>query len=221
MKIQLWGTLVGIIFTGSLLQAQEQFGGKAMTTVMDKLMPVRDYAVSMVLEMGGRVMTIDQAQAGLKTRMEYMEEKLGMKVIAIRVQEEENGVGVGYLLMPELKMHLRTPIQKDFFTKIDDDKLNIKVEELGKESVGEQLYDKRRVTFIDDGKLRSILVWISPDLKNMPIKIMIDDSDGGGIITYTNYDFNPSDDLFTIPEGYRLGSDSDMRQIWEQKSKNR
>ena len=203
MNTRKWMTAAVAVFAASLAQAQGAGMNALWMKVQDKLTPVHEYSATMGVEAGGRAMSSKVFKSGQKMRTEIAAE--GMQIVIIVDPETEDGKGVGYTLMPMMKMYTKLPLPPEAFTKADDDKMEVKVEELGKEDVGGQSCDKRRVTATEDGKTYTMLVWNSPAAKNMPVKIEVQDGPGGkAVITFKDYDFKkPAADLFTVPAGYQ------------------
>ncbi|MCL2105316.1 MAG: DUF4412 domain-containing protein [Kiritimatiellaeota bacterium] len=204
-----WLVTIGAVATASLLQAQGPGGmGGVWAKYQDKLTPVHEYSATMVMEVGGQAINTKMFKSGQKVRTEISMQ--GMQAITITDPDAENGKGVMYTLMPAMKTYMKMPIPADVASKADDDKTDIKIDELGKEDVDGVSCDKRRVTITVDGKAQVMTMWASPKDKNMPVKIEMV-TPAAVVIRFKDYDFKkPTDDLFKVPADYK---GSDMGQM--------
>jgi len=199
-----WSVTISAIVTAGLVQAQGMMGGgnNAWMKYQDKIMPIQDYSVTMVMEMGGQTMNTKTFQSGKKVRTEISMQ--GMQAISIIDPEADGGKGSAVTLMPMMKTYMKMPLPAEMATanKADAKEPDIKIEELGKEDVDGVSCDKRRITITADGKPQTLLVWASANAKNMPIKMEMKDP-MPIVIKYKDYDFKkPAADLFTIPADY-------------------
>jgi len=199
-----WLVAAGAIFAGSLAWAQGGMGmgGGAWMKFQDKLNPVQDYSVTMVMDMGQQAMTSKMYKLGKKMRTEMNQQ--GFQAISIVDPEADNGKGAAFTLMPMMKTYMKVPISADAAAKADDDKVDIKIDELGKEDVDGVSCAKRRATItLSNGKSLVIMLWTSPKAKDMPVKVEMTDP-VKATIRYKDYDFTkPSADLFTLPADYK------------------
>ena len=173
-----------------------------LMTYHDTLFPVQDYSVTMTMDAGGRTLENKTIKLGKKMRMEIAQSDL--QIVSIVDPEADDGKGVAYALRPTMKTYTKLPIPPGAFAsalaKAEDIKDSVKIEVRGKEDVDGVPCDKRSVTITDNDKPFTITQWTSPQNKNMPVKMTIDDM----VIRYKDYDFTkPSADLFTVPADYK------------------
>ena len=196
-----WLVTVGLVLVGSLSWAQ----GQGMVQHMDKLLPVKEYAVTMVMDTGGQPMSTKMFRLDKKMRMEITMQ--GFQMVTIIDPDADDGKGAAYALMPMMKTYTKMPAPPNAAATSDDDKVDIKTEELGKEDVDGVSCDKRRVTITDNGKTYTVTLWASPKDKDMPVKMEMAEPNKV-VIKYKDYDFaKPAADLFTLPADYKA---SDM-----------
>jgi len=178
----------------------------------DKISPVKDYSVTTVMGIRDQTVTSKMVRSGKKARMEIAMEGMGMQAITIMDPDADGGKGAMFTLMPAMKTCVKMAIPPDAAPdKPDAKEPDIKIEELGKEQVDGVACDKRRVTITPaDGKTQTMLVWLSPAAKNMPVKIEMT-APTAMIIKFKDYDFQkPSEDLFKVPADYKV---TDMAQM--------
>ena len=201
-----WWLAVGVVLAGSLAWAQGRGGMSARAAwmkVQEKLSPVQEYSVTMVMEAEGQAMTSKMFKAGKKVRMEVSMQ--GMQAITLVDPEADGGKGASYMLMPMMKTYMKTPLPPEAAAKADDDKADVKIDELGKEDVDGVSCVKRRVTVTvtTDGKAVTMTMWSSPKAKDMPVKVSMTEP-AAMTILFKDYDFTkPAADLFTIPADYK------------------
>lgn len=199
----MWVMVVAAVAAGRLSLAQMPGVNALWIRVQDKLTPVHEYSATMVVEAGNRTMSSKVFKSGRKMRTEVGME--GMQIVILVDPDAEDGKGVGYTLMPAMKMYTKLPLPPEAVVKAEDDKMEVKIEELGKEQAAGVSCDKRRVTASEGGKSYTVLVWSSADVKGMPVKLEVQDGPGGkAVITFSDYDFKkPAADLFAVPADYQ------------------
>jgi hypothetical protein len=191
-----WLVTIGAVVTASLVQAQGMMGG-VWTKYQDKIMPVQEYSVTMVMEAQGQTINSKMFQSGKKSRTEIAMQ--GMQTVAIVDLEAEGGKGSVVTLMPMMKTYMKISLPPELATAKEPD---IKIEELGKEDVDGVPCDKRHITVTVDDKPQVMTIWVSAAAKNMPVKMEVKEP-MPIVIKYKDYDFKkPADDLFTIPADY-------------------
>ena len=207
-----WSVTIGAIVTASLVQAQGLGGGMggAWMKYQDKLSPVKDYSVTMTMDMMGQAVSTKMFKSGKKTRTELNMQ--GMQAISIMDPDADGGKGAMYTLMPAMKTYMKMAFPADMVAdKPGTQEPDFKIEELGKEDVDGIACDKRRVTITAaDGKAQTLTMWASAAAKNMPIKVEMT-TPAAMVMTFKDYDFKkPADDLFAIPADYK---GTDMGQM--------
>lgn len=171
-----------------------------MAKMQEKISPVQEYSVTMVMDVAGQTVNTKMFQLGKKVRTEV--NHMGMQAITIVDPEADDGKGVVYTLMPMMKTYVKMPIPAEAASQTADDNLDFKIDELGKEDVDGVSCDKRRVTVTVDGKELSMTVWTSPKAKDMPVKMEMTEPMKSTIL-YKDYDFTkPAASLFTLPADY-------------------
>ena len=200
MKIQWWLT-IGLVLTGSLAWAQGRVMGGTVMNHMDKLLPVKDYSVTMLMDAGGQTISTKTFKLGKKMRVEIAQQ--GFQMVTLLDPDADDGKGAAYVLMPMMKTYMKQPAPPAATAPADN--VDIQTEELGKEDVDGVPCDKRRVTITDNGTTYTITLWASPKDKDMPVKMEMAEPNKV-IIRYKDYDFTkPAADLFTLPADYKAG----------------
>jgi len=184
----------------------------AWMKMQDKVSPIQDYSVTMVVDASGQAMSIKMYKLGKKVRSDIAMQ--GMQMSSIVDPEADEGKGVSYTLMHAMKSYIKSsPLVADAAqAAADADKADVKIEELGKEDVDGAPCDKRRVTSIVDGRSQTFLVWTSPKVKDMPVKLAMTEP-AAATILFKDYNFEkPSADLFKVPADYKGNDLGQMMQ---------
>ena len=201
MKIH-WKMTIGTIIAGSSLWTQG-----ADVKALERLYPIKDYSVTTLLclnSLKNPITTTSKVyRSGKKERNETT--LIGGELL-ISISNPE--IGMSYTLIPSKKTYTSTPIS--VFMKADE-RFSYMIEELGMEVLDGELCEKFRVVTIMEslqGPERYVqIMWCSPHMKNMPVKTETIEPIAGNGTLFKDYDFSkPSDDLFTLPAGYKVDS---------------
>jgi hypothetical protein len=182
-------------------------GGEAWMKHLDKLGFARDYTVTMETEAEGSVFSSRMARLAPKTRMEMEMPQMGRMVTILdpEAANDRGGKGVTWMLFPASKTYMKmaAPAADAEGTS----KAEVKVEELGKETMDGMVCEKRRLTVADPDTRRTqvTLFWTAAAVKNMPVRI--ETTEGGrAVVRFKDYDFaKPAADLFAVPADYTPG----------------
>jgi len=209
MSARLWfpGFVAGLACTALRAQMPD---GNAWQKYCEKVSPVPDYSVTMVMQGGDHVMTSQVARLAPRMRTEMSLPGMGAMVSIVdpEAANDRGGKGVAYTLFPARKTYMKhalspsTPVQ-DKATPAD-----VKIEELGKETVDGMLCDKRRLTLVEGAgqPAHVVLVWTAPAVRNMPVRFESLDQGMPVRIAFRDYRFDkPAASLFVVPSNYVAG----------------
>ena len=207
MTTRLWMVVLATVCTSASLYAQQPGGGSDVwQRYQDKLAPVADYAVTMATLSGGHSFTSRMWRLTPKTRMEM--EAPGMGSMAVIVDPEaandQGGKGLSYMLFLSQKMYRKTALSAAQADKAKAD-ADIKVEELGQETINNLVCDKRRVTVTEAATKQAhvILLWVSSFVHNMPVQMESTERGVPLIIQFRDYNFEkPAASLFVVPADF-------------------
>lgn len=210
--------MASAIAAPALAQSPNVPGGAsaAWREVERKLGLQSTYSVDMSMSAMGMNMDAKVFRDGDKSRTEMLMPMLNVKMAMLELVQ--NGKPVSYSLFPEKKKFMA-----------NDDAVGDagsfsapQIDDLGTEAVDGVACSKRRVVMNQAGVRSEMTVWLSPKLKNMPVK-MVASADVPmqpgqpsmpmqTTILFKNYDFSaPSPALFSIPADY--AKINDMMEI--------
>jgi hypothetical protein len=171
------------------------------------------YSVDMVINAMGLNMESRVYRDGEKSRTEMTMPFMNLKMAMLEIPQ--GGQTVSYSLFPEKKKYM---LNEDAGGEDAAPALSPKVEDLGSEAVDGVTCAKRRVTMVQEGVKSDMTVWLSPKLKDMPVKMAVNatlPAQPGQpampmqtTILFKNYDFSaPDASLFAVPAGYTRAND--------------
>jgi hypothetical protein len=198
------------LLPGLMLHAQTRMGSSDVwQRYSEKMGFSGDYSVTMETQSGGHTMRSRMARLAPKTRMEMDAPGMG-QMIALHLPEEPNskgGKGVSYTLFPATKTYMRmdASVSPDEKAKQEG---TVKIEELGKETLDNQVCLKRRITITEPRSTvpHVVLLWCAAAVKNMPVRMETEEGRDKTVIRFLDYDFKkPDAALFQVPKDYTPG----------------
>jgi outer membrane lipoprotein-sorting protein len=207
MKMRSWMVVFAVASVGTVLQAQPAGGvPDVWQRYQDKLSPVADYSVTMITQSGGHSFTSRMWRLAPKMRMEMDEAGMGQMAMIVdpEAASDPAGKGVSYTLFVARKMYMKSALAaaQASAAKADAD---LKVEELGKETINSLVCDKRRVIVTETAtkKTHVVLLWVSSAVRNMPVQVESTEQGVTATIQFRDYNFEkPAANLFVLPEDY-------------------
>ncbi|OPZ25021.1 MAG: hypothetical protein BWZ02_02637 [Lentisphaerae bacterium ADurb.BinA184] len=188
-------------------------GGDPMGRLQSAMGWIRDYSVTVettLPDAAGTTHASRMAQLAGKTRMDMAMPGMGeVAILHLPEQKDRNGnPGVSYILFPATKTYVETPRpQGNQGAAVTKEQMTI--EELGKETLDAMVCDKRRIQVTDPEtkQVHSTLVWTSPAVKNMPVKLETGEGGQRVVVRFRDYEFGkPDAALFVLPADYTVNT---------------
>jgi hypothetical protein len=187
-----------------LFGEHKAFSAKMMTEVTEAQANSRFTTPCNVAFLDGKSrMEVDLAQSkgsNIPAEMAGHLKAMGMSEMVIISDPTKN---MSYLVYPGLQSYAEIPGENN--KPLDDSKIKVAVQELGKETAEGHACVKNKIMITDaEGKPEEATVWNATDLKKFPVRIDTADKDANARMTFTGVKFEkPDAKLFSPPANFK------------------
>lgn len=191
-----------------VLEAPKKYSNPALELVLAQ---PTDFVATQTYTQDGYENTLRFAQKAGHQRVET--EQNGIKIVAIALPEKQKH----FIIRPDVQAYSEETGNSAFSARLDPFNLaetreqqprNVKIENLGAESVGGYACEKFRISFDQANTVKKITVWKATALQGLIVKQELEFLNFHSIMELRDINLNVGDELFQLPASFKKAANT-------------